>query len=149
MHGSEVARISMRKIIGLLLLAAWVIFVVVYVVKMIRDGEKEADVIVTSHFIDIQSSHGARIPLNAITEIELKENMPQVGRRVRGYNSFTCVKKGEFELEGMGVNKIYIFSNEGPYLHIYAEGQVVIIAFEDPGKTRRLYEQIVMQRDRG
>ena len=114
---------------------------------MIRAGEKESVVSVTSQYVDIQSSHGVRIPLNAIINIELKDEIPKIGRKVRGYNSFSCVRKGEFKVEGMGVGRIYIFSKKGSYLYIFAVDQFVIIAFENPDKTRQLYEKIASQRE--
>ncbi len=140
------ARISTGKIMKRLLLVVWVIFVVAYVARMIQAGERESIVTVTSQFVDIRSAHGVRIPIDAITEIALRDDMPKIGRKVRGYNSFSCVKKGEFKLKDMGVGRIYIFSKEGPYLHVFAGDQVVIIALKDPGRTRQLYRQIVSQR---
>ena len=116
---------------------------------MIRAGERESPVTVTPQLIEVHSAHGVRIPMSAITGIALKDHMPKVQGKVSGYNSFSCVKKGEFKLEGMGIGKIYIYTRQGPYLHIYAGDQVVIIAFEDPAKTKQLYEQIVSQRDGG
>ena len=63
-----------------------------------------------------------------------------------GYNSFSCVRKGEFKLEDVGVCRIYVFTRDGPFLHISMGSELVIIAFEDPAKTRQLHEQIVAQR---
>ena len=43
----------------------------------------------------------------------------------------------------MGVGKIYIFTREGPYVYIFTRDEFTIIGFEDPHKTRRLYDQIL------
>lgn len=142
-------RRSSGKLIGVLILAIWVIFVGSYVFRMIRAGERESAVTVTPDFIEVQSAHGVRIPIGKISDIHLKEHMPKVGRKVSGYNSFSCVKKGEFKLEGMGTGKIYIFTRQGPFLHIYTPDQAVIIAFRNPAKTKQLYAQIKSQRDGG
>ena len=136
------SRISARKIINLLVLAAWIILVIPYIVRMIRAGETQSPVVVTSQFVEVQSAHGIRIPLHAITHMELKDEIPKIRRRVKGYNSLSCVKKGQFKLEGMGIGNIYIFTREGPYLVIFMGDQFVIIAFKDPDRTRHLYEQI-------
>ena len=137
------------KIIGVLLIALWVIFVGLYVFRMIRAGERESPVSVTPEWVEVQSAHGVRIPMSGITDIALKDRMPKVQGKVRGYNSFSCVKKGEFKLEGMGVGKIYIYTRQGPYLHIRAGDQLVIIAFKDPARTKQLHEQIVSLRNTG
>ncbi len=143
---SSVTRQSSGKAGKRLLLAAWLFLVIPYIFNMIRSGEKESEVIVTSQYVEVISGHGIRIPLEAVTAVQLKDEMPEVKRKVRGYNSFSCVKKGQFKLEGMGIGRIYIFTRAGPYLYIFSGGQFTIIAFEDPDKTRRLYEDIESQR---
>lgn len=140
------AGVTTGKVIRILFLAAWMVFVLTYVVNMIRAGERESVVSVTPEHVSVESAHGVRIPIAAITAVELKDEMPKIKRKVRGYNSFSCVRKGEFKLEGMGVARIYIFTRNGPFLHISMGSQFVIIAFEDPAKTRRLHDQIALQR---
>ncbi len=113
---------------------------------MIRAGETESAVTVTPQTLVVHSAHGVQIPIDAITKVELKDSIPKVGRKVSGYNSFSCVKKGQFKLAGVGVARIYIFTRAGPYLHISTGGELIVIAMSDPAQTRSLYEQILSHR---
>ena len=140
-------RISKKRIIIILVFIVWAIYMVNYVVNMIIAGETEPNVVVTLQHIDIQGDHGVRIPMDAITNIELKSAIPKIKQRVWGYNSFSSAKKGKFKLKGLGVGRIYIFTANGPYLYISMGEEFVIIGFKDPDKTRQLYEQTVSQRE--
>ena len=109
---------STRTVMGGLFLGAWVVVVLWYVVGMIKAGETESEVVVTPEYFEVISAHGVRAPIGAITAVELREDIPDIGSKIRGYNSLTCVKKGEFEVEGMGAGRVYIFTDEGPFVHI-------------------------------
>ena len=139
--------VTPRKVFGAVIVIAWVAFVLSYIIPMIRSGETESVVSVTPQHVHVHGAHGVRIPMDAITDVELKPDMPRAGRRVHGYNSVTCVKKGSFEVEGMGVGKTYIFTEDGPFLYVFAGDQFTIIGFEDPEKTRQLHDRIVSARE--
>ena len=83
---TSAAGVTTGKVIRALLLAAWMAFVLTYVVNMIRAGEKESVVSVTSEHVSVESAHGVRIPIDAITAVELRNEMPKIKRKVRGYN---------------------------------------------------------------
>ncbi len=128
---------------GGLFLGAWVVVVLWYVVGMIKAGETESEVVVTPEYFEVISAHGVRAPIGAITAVELREDIPDIGSKIRGYNSLTCVKKGEFEVEGMGAGRVYIFTDEGPFVHIFMGDQFVIIGLEDPAHTRQLHQELL------
>ena len=102
------------KVMGICLFSVWIVFVAIYVTKMIIDGEEESIVSVTEDYIDIGPDHGVRIPWHTIIRVALINDVPGFGRRIRGSNSFGSAKKGAFEIEGVGVGRVYVFTEAGP-----------------------------------
>lgn len=77
---------------------------------------------------------------NDIYDVSLRETIPSVSKVVG--TSFGSLKRGVFDVEGLGRGHLYIETDRGPYLYIMLKDSFIIISYKDPEKTRGLYKMI-------
>jgi uncharacterized protein YpmB len=103
--------------------------------------KEEAEVLVESNKIEIKAEYGISIDIKDISEIKLVDSIPTIETRVNGADSSNH-KRGDFKLKNLGVCKIFIDSNNGPFIYIIANNKYTIINYNDATKTKSLYEKL-------
>lgn len=100
-----------------------------------------AKVSVEEGYIKIGGSYSLELPLTEVKEIVLTDEMPRVLHKVNGFDA-GAVKKGLFQVEGLGAGRLFIHSARGPYLFIYTADSFLILNFKDAQQTNKLYKEL-------
>ncbi|UNC92278.1 DUF3784 domain-containing protein [Candidatus Contubernalis alkaliaceticus] len=120
--------------------AGFAVIVGLIVLGLIFLGSRDPRVEITEH--SLKFVPGSTVSLSKITEIQLKEEMPEVIKKKGGFDAGE-IRRGRFLLEEMGAGTIYVHSsNQGPYIYIYHEDGFIIFQHRDQKKTEELYEYL-------
>lgn len=128
-------------IIALIIGAAMIIGVAIFIIYMNNTVEVEAEVIILDTSFEVKGMYGGTYLFNEVVSVELKDTLPKILRRSNGA-AIGEVKKGDFELEDIGLCRLYLSSEEGPYVYIKVNDFYVIINYPDKGKTEKLFEDL-------
>jgi len=104
--------------------------------------KQETQVLVTDTQIEIIGQYGVVYQIQDVAEVRLESTIPNINRKVNG-SSLGSVKKGNFEVEGLGKCTLFVHVQSCPYVYILIENNYTIINFEDGEKTQKLYEDLV------
>jgi hypothetical protein len=137
---------SLKKKIGKLnrLSLIMTVPVMMFIFVLIYYGNVPNQVTVEGEIIRITGMYGTSVSAEAITSIELLDDIPRVERRIKGFN-FGDVYKGVFRLAewDYGYGHLYLQSNNGPYISIrYNVEGFILINYKSPEETIKVYEII-------
>lgn len=104
-------------------------------------GNEPNEIRITDTSIIIDGSFGTSIKKDNITEIESIEDLPEISIRTNGYSD-GINKKGDFKLDNGEKVKLYIQSEEGPFIKITSKDKVVFINYKDKVKTLELLNNL-------
>ncbi len=116
----------------------------VFVFGLVLFGGGVTEVVVDSQEIIISGMYGTTIPLNELQDIQLIEQIPRIITRTNGYSAGNTLK-GNFKLEEYGQGKLFLVSDQGPFLLLRDQEDFYIINYEEAAKTEELYELIKAQ----
>jgi hypothetical protein len=51
--------------------------------------------------------------------------------------------RSHFRLEGAGRARLFVDAGQSPFVHVRAGDQIVFVNFEDPRRTRALYDELI------
>jgi hypothetical protein len=130
---------KISKIIALFIGAFFII-----IFGVILYSARETEVMVTKQIIVIKGVYGEKLEMSEIGEIALKDSMPKVRGKVNGFD-FGKTLKGNFNLDKLGTNKIYVYYGQPPYIHIKYGDDCIILNQRSGDRTIRLYEDMIKQ----
>ncbi len=125
-------------IAGLIIAVAAVVFTIV----LMNGTKQETEVLITNKQIEITGQYGVTYQISEVSEVRLESTIPKINRKVNG-SGLGDIKKGDFEVEGLGKCRLFIHAQSGPFVYILVEDSYTIINFEDGSKTEKLYEDLV------
>jgi hypothetical protein len=128
---------KMNNMMGIIIGIAAFIFVMV----LYRKINQEMEIIVADNYFQVTGMYGGKFQYDDITLMELKDEIPKILSKTNGAD-WSSVKKGNYEVEGLGEGKLYIFTDVGPFLFIKTKDSFVILNYKDENKTKQLYEAI-------
>jgi len=96
----------------------------------------------SKNYICISGLYGVELRMQDIDQLELRESLPQIKARINGIDLFSFVRRGIYDLEGLGRTRLISFSNGGPYVLFRAGNEWVVINFKNPEDTEALYQSI-------
>jgi uncharacterized membrane protein YfcA len=115
---------------------------IVFVVAFLAYGSAPTKLNLDSESVRFSGKHGFELNYSEIASAKLIEQRPIIRARTNGF-SFAGVKKGFFNLEGIGKSRLLLDSEEPPFLMITTTGgEVAIINFRDKADTERAYNGI-------
>ena len=124
------------------LAAVILIGVFVFLFFLSMKTTKEADMVITRETFEIKAMYGSTFKFSDVTSIELKDNMPAVGKKVDG-SGLGESKKGYFEVDGMGKCLLFIHADKGPFLYINVSNTHIIMNYKDGIKTKQVYQDLI------
>jgi hypothetical protein len=124
-------------VLGLAIILCTAIFIMV----LVNGTKKEAEVLIKENRIEIKGQFGTAINIKDITGIELIDTIPAVGFKVYGAG-LGEIKKGDFNVEGLGTCRLFIHSKEGPFIYIIADNKYTIMNFKDASNTASLHGEL-------
>lgn len=125
------------SLMGLAILVGTAIFVF----TLMGGTKKEAEVKVTDGQIVITGQYGITYQLTDVSDIQLKDDIPAIGRKTNGAG-LGEIKKGDFMVDGLGKCRLFIHKESGPYIYLTVGDGYTIINFGDPAKTTAVYEEL-------
>ncbi|MHB1314348.1 MAG: hypothetical protein ACYCX2_02545 [Christensenellales bacterium] len=124
--------------IGILLMAG----VIVFVLQLIQGTKADAEVVFREGAMEITGQYGKTYNIADISEVRLYDTIGAIGRKVDGAG-LGDIKKGIFEVEGMGSCRLFLHAAGGPYLVVGTDGGYVILNYKDVEKTKNIYEELI------
>jgi hypothetical protein len=134
----NVPKSKLGLIVGLIIAVAAVVFVIV----LLSGTKQETEVLITDTQIEITGQYGVTYQISEVAQVRLESTIPNINRKVNG-SSLGSIRKGNFEVEGLGRCRLFIHAQSGPFVYILVENSYTIINFEDINKTEKLYEDLV------
>lgn len=122
---------------GLIILLGVAIFLIV----LTNGTKKESEVLVTENKIEIKGQFGTTIELKDVSDIQLIDTIPAVGKQVNGAG-LGEIRKGDYNVEGLGTCKLYTQSKEGPFIYIIVGNKYTIMNYKDTSKTTSVYQEL-------
>lgn len=111
------------------------------ILHMKQNADYRHEVIFGEKGIQVTGLHGGIYEYNSITSVEIRDEIPSVLARTKGV-AIGEVKKGTFELQSLGLSRLYLLRDAGPYLFIKVNDFYVILNDEVPEKVHGIYEQL-------
>lgn len=121
---------------------ALIIGAILFVMHMNNIVEVEAQVIISDSSFEVNGMYGGIYLFDEVETVELKDTMPEILVRTNGA-AIGEVKKGNFKLEELGLCRLYLSSETGPYVYIMVNDFYVIINYPNKDKTQQLYEDLL------
>lgn len=127
--------------IKLLLGAALVVIIALFVIVMITKDSKSSVIEMNGGNLVISGSFGTTVPLDAITGLDQVNIPPQIAKKTNGLGIGT-IYKGEFQLTDEKKARLYIDTANPPFIVFYYDDVVFYINLETSDETNALYEKI-------
>jgi hypothetical protein len=99
-----------------------------FILYLFSGTKKEAAVTVEGDKIAISGQYGVTYDIGDVSDVQLVDNVPPIGRKVNGAG-LGEIKKGNFEVSGLGKCRLFIHSGNGPYIYLIVNGEYTIINF--------------------
>ncbi|MFP4017259.1 MAG: DUF3784 domain-containing protein [Halanaerobiales bacterium] len=126
------------------------IVIILVVVAFIGYTFLPTDVVLNEEFFQVKGLYGIKVPLENISDIQLKQDIPAILVRTNGIGGVGIGARGYYKLEGIGTGKLFLQDKAtGPYIMIHynkvgsGEEAYLIINYNDQGKTRNLYRRLI------
>lgn len=112
-----------------------------FVLFLFNRTTSDAEVWVVENKILIKGQYGVTYRIADVTDLQLAETMPAVLKKVDGA-WLKQAKKGDFDIEGMGVCRLFVQSDKGPFIYLKVKDKYTIINFNDATKTKNIYAEL-------
>jgi hypothetical protein len=129
-------------------ISAIIIFLVLFfpAILMIY-GSREPGVIVKQDEFTIKGMYGLSVKYSSISSVDTVTYLPKIRLRTNGF-ALASILKGNFTLSDNSRVKLFIRKGVSPYIHIETADNVIYFNFKDPGKTRNLYNDLLIRTSR-
>lgn len=128
-------------IAALIIGGAIIIGIATFLIYMNKNFKVDTEIEVTDTSFKVMGMYSGSFEFASISDIELKASIPELLERNNGI-AVNEVKKGDFTLDGLGLCRLYLTSEEGPYLYIKVNDFYVIINYQDRTRTEALYTEL-------
>lgn len=112
-----------------------------FIVPIFIFGGQETEIVVDQQEIKIKGMYGTTLAQADLLNVQLVDQIPRILMRTNGY-AVGSVLKGNFKVEELGNVKLYLMSDQGPYLIIQDQKTHYIVNYKDEQVTRTLYAEI-------
>ncbi len=129
-------------IAALIIGGAVIIAAVAFFLYMKSNFKVDTEIHVTDTAFEVMGMYSGSYEYASISSIELKDTLPEILERTNGA-AIGEVKKGNFKLKDLGLCRLYLLSEEGPYLYIKVNDFYVIMSYEDRNRTEALYQELL------
>ncbi|MDO1450336.1 DUF3784 domain-containing protein [Rhodocytophaga aerolata] len=128
--------IGMGLALGLPLLA---------ILSMIAIGifysSKPAIISITPQQISISGIYGTTEKMENIQEVKLLTAIPPIEWKKNGFG-YGDVRKGKFQLQEWGDGRLYLISDNPPFLYIKTADSYMLVNYKDSARTNQAYQSL-------
>lgn len=128
-------------IAGLVIGGVVLIGVAIFLYVLNKNVNIVPEVTITDTSFQVSGMYGNTFEFSSVSSVELKDTIPKILERTNGA-AINEVKKGNFKLQDLGLCRLYLLSEEGPFLYIKVNDFYVIINYKDKTKTEALYQEL-------
>lgn len=114
----------------------------VFLIYLFGSTNEDTQAVFGEDSVQFTGMYGKTYAYADIKGVTLKDSIPAVGTKTDG-SGLGDVKKGSWNVEGMGNCRLFIMSASGPFVVMDTSGGYVIISCKDAQKTRALYEDLL------
>ena len=107
----------------------------------ISKDSKESTILFGDKNLEIKGSFGITIPLAELRNLELRNDLPAIGRKTNGLG-LGSKYKGEFTFVDGTKARLYVDASKPPFISFAQNDTVFYINTDTPEKTRDLYVQL-------
>lgn len=125
----------------------FLILIMVGVSSLIYLSSKPAQYSVQGDTLIISGLYGEKIRLSEIEEIVLKDRLPEIQFKSNG-SALGAIKKGNFSLKEIGQAKLFLDSDQPPFIFMDVGSGLRIMNTAEPEKTKELYEKLLTAREK-
>lgn len=104
-------------------------------------GFQQNHVTISEEQFQVSGFYGVTWELDALTAIELVDEIPDIEMRTNGFAMGNRLK-GNFRLEKLGNGKLFLYDNHPPYLYIKKGEDYLFINSKNVEETVQWYEQL-------
>jgi hypothetical protein len=127
---------------GIVIFAAAALVVIAGIAALFYAEEQPPRVSVdAAHFRVDSFMYGEEYPLTEITHFSLHPNLPRIRVRTNGY-ALGATLRGHFRLDRLGEGQLFVELGHPPYLLVEHGREYVVVNFENPDETQRLFETL-------
>ncbi len=137
--GNSSGRMKTRSKVVMLLTIAVLAVVAGGAAILLNSSSKAPEYTVDSGIFKISGMYGTEIPLNKISNLALKESMPEVTYKSNG-SGLGTIYMGHFELEGIKKARLFVDTSKPPFIYFEYESESYFINCKDSEETADLYK---------
>ena len=104
-------------------------------------SNKPAEIIIINETLRISGLYGEEIKLSEIRSITIKEEIPDIITKKNG-SAIGSKLKGYFNLKDIGQAKLFVDTNNPPFIFLDLKSGLRILNMDNPEKTKKLYESL-------
>lgn len=114
----------------------------IFLTNLSNSTNEEATAVISADSVEFTGMYGATYEFSDILEISLDDTIPAAGYKYDG-SGLGEVKKGDWEVEGLGRCRLFVMSKNGPFVVMRTTDRYVIVNFKDSEKTKELYNNLL------
>jgi len=138
-----------KTLLKLGLTIAFMVIIGIGVGVLLYFSYQPAELLITEEYLQIEGMYGEKIPYSEIEVVALIQEIPEITARTNG-SSIGERRKGHFRLKDLGAAKLFLVSDEPPYIFLERYDQKpIIINFADQEETEDVYEELSKAWQRG
>jgi preprotein translocase subunit YajC len=130
---------SSRKTAGMVLLFLGILFM--GIVAMLMYSSQPARVTATSEYVQIDGIYSLQKKMKHIRDIKLLQDIPEIKWKTNGFN-FGNIRKGNFTLQDLGNGKVYMQSQNPPFIFIKTDESFILINYTDAAETNKVFNSL-------
>lgn len=123
------------------------IFTVAIVAGLLYFATKvQANVTIDKQNITVSAGflEGCQYKTDDIKDVFMKDTIPPASKIVG--TGIGSLRRGSFNVEGLGNGHLYVETDKGPYLYIILKDSFIIINYKDAEKTKGIYNMVIRYR---
>ena len=121
---------------------AFLVIVGIVVSVLLYQSYQPTELLITEEYMELKGMYGEKIAFTDIKEVALIQEIPEITARTNG-SSIGERKKGHYRLKDLGAAKLFLDSDEPPYIYIERnEKKPIIINFTSEKETEKVYHDL-------
>jgi hypothetical protein len=104
-------------------------------------GTRAPDAIVSGDTLSISGLYSTTVSRQDVVRVALEDRV-DVGRKLQGFSGGRYLR-GFFEVDGLGPCRVFVVRNATPFLVVHTRTQPLVINFDEPARTRALYDALI------
>ena len=120
---------------------AFFVLIAIGVGALLYSSNKPTVYSIDNGILKISGLYGKEVVIYEISDLELKDTMPEVLLRTNG-SALNSMLKGNFKLKDIGAAMLFVDVSQPPFIYLKCNSKTIFINAEDSAKTIELFNTI-------